>query len=67
MRYNYVSLSRWGAVLRSRQPLSSTVEATTRRQNGPGEGTIRSSIRAAACLASRLSYSIRSIVSTSSC
>ena len=35
---NYVSLSGWGEVLRSLEPVSSTVEVTTRRHNGGSEG-----------------------------
>jgi hypothetical protein len=33
----------------SREPLNSTVDRVTRRQNGQIDGVIRSSIRAAAC------------------
>jgi hypothetical protein len=39
--------------LRSREPLYSTVEAVTRRQNGQMDGATRSSMPAAACRASR--------------
>jgi hypothetical protein len=50
--------------LRSRDPLNSTVEAVTRRQNGQMDGTTRSSMSAAACLASGSSIVTRSIAST---
>jgi hypothetical protein len=39
--------------LRRRMPLNSSVEATTRSQSGGSDGTIRSSIPATACFASR--------------
>jgi hypothetical protein len=50
--------------LRSLEPLNSTVEAVTRRQNGQMDGVTRSSIRARACRPSRSSATTRSIAST---
>jgi catechol 2,3-dioxygenase-like lactoylglutathione lyase family enzyme len=44
----YTSWSGCGALLRSREPLNSTVELVTRRQNGQIDGVIRSSMPALA-------------------
>jgi hypothetical protein len=50
--------------LRSREPLNSTVEAVTRRQNGQIDGATRSSMPAAACRASRSPAVTRSAAAT---
>ena len=60
-REHYPNRSGCGALLRSREPLNSTVEFVTRRQNGQMDGVIRSSIPAAACLPARSSTTTCSI------
>jgi DNA-binding beta-propeller fold protein YncE len=55
-----------GALLRSREPLNSTVESTTRRQNGQIDGVMRSSMPARACLPGRSSITTCSTASTGS-
>jgi len=51
----YTNRSGCGALLRSREPLNSTVELVTRRQNGQIDGVIRSSMPALAGLPARSS------------
>jgi hypothetical protein len=54
------------SLLRSREPLNSTVEFVTRRQNGQMDGVIRSSMPARACLPARSSMTTCSTASTGS-
>ena len=62
----YPNRSGCGALLPRREPLNTTVESATRRQNGQMDGVIRRSIRAAACRPARSSTITRSIASTGS-